>query len=110
MLIADEARLMSGGLIFFNRLGSVLTSLYPTSEEVKLNFTMALYWSISTSLLNAMIHSLHQQLGEAENQKYKKLMDLETEFFKDIDEYYDLDFNWAPFKEKYEKITTKLMA
>lgn len=104
MLIADEARLMSGGLIFFNRLGSVLTSLYPTSEEVKLNFTMALYWSISTSLLNAMIHSLHQQLGEAENQKYKKLMDLETEFFKDIDEYYDLDFNWAPFKEKYEKI------
>ena len=109
MELTDNARRDSNGISFFNKESSTLLSLLSNDIEkfpyysFKWGFAWFLYMSMSMSLLDAMIYSAHCKIDSEENEA-KTLATIETDFIKDIQEFYDLDINKSNYKETYERM------
>jgi hypothetical protein len=109
MVIIDESMIDSNYLTFFNKESSKLIGfMYNGSEHfpefsVKWLFDYEFYMSVSMSILDTMIHDFYKELVSVEHDA-EKLGNLEKEFFKDIDEFYDLDNYDSDYKEMFKKL------
>jgi hypothetical protein len=109
MLVTDRSKIESDSLVFFNKQYSTIIDLIPSEQErfsetsVRWRFAWHLYMSINMSVMDAMIYSFHDELL-SERHQVEALGIAESEFVKDIDEFYELDILNSIYKERYEKI------
>ena len=111
LVITNDSRLGSSGSIsLFNKGDSKIFNFTQDKDEnfpkfsFKWGFVYLLYMGISISVLDVMIQSFYRELESSEKHKSEAIVELETEFIEDIDEFYDLDINYPYYKEEYENL------